>query len=255
MIDLNDLVWQFAIIQLTHTLPNLHFMAVSQCPGPLLQASVPWDLSWLLLLMSLVTHTLPAHSLFSCPKSSYRTRQETVGESENQGEMAFWGVGQGHAIIVKEEQEYPRNWEVTLLVFSSASLGTWVKQPTDTHGIYSDWEQVPCRLHPNWVEHVSGLLWGFSRAEFWGEPHPSGMFCLAGPPTWVALSPGWVARATQPGCGDGQSLQVSKSAKPWFQTFLVIDLISTFKNIPEASSEQCIRDRVSFFPSFYIIHV
>ena len=70
------------------------------------------------------SHMSPAHSLFYCPKSSYRTRQETVGESENQGEMAFWRVGQGHAVIVKEEQEYPWNWEVTLLVFSSVSLGT-----------------------------------------------------------------------------------------------------------------------------------
>lgn len=74
--------------------------------------------------MSLVTHMSPAHSLFYCPKSSYRTRQGTVGESENQGEMAFWRVGQGHAVIVKEEQEYPWNWEVTLRVFSSVSLGT-----------------------------------------------------------------------------------------------------------------------------------
>lgn len=42
--------------------------------------------------------------------------------------------------------------------------------------------------------------------------------------------------------------RVCKSAKPWFQTFLVIDLISALKNIPEANGEQCIRDLVSFSP-------
>lgn len=40
---------------------------------------------------------------------------------------------------------------------------------------------------------------------------------------------------------------VSNSAKPWFQTFLVIDLISSFKNIPEANSES-VRDLLCIFP-------
>ena len=44
MIDLNDLVWWSAVIQLTHVLPNLHFMAVLQRLEPLLLSISPMRL-------------------------------------------------------------------------------------------------------------------------------------------------------------------------------------------------------------------
>ena len=219
MIDLNDLVWQFAVIQLTRTLPNLHFMAALQCLGP---TSVPWDLSWLLVLMSLA-HTcrlLTASFIAPNPVTELDKRQWENQEPGWDGILKGWArscrYSEGGAGVSLELRGDTSRFLLSL-------LGDGVKQPTDTHGLCSDWEQVPCRLHPNWIEHFSGLLWGFSRAEFWGdgraaqEPHPSGMFCLAGPPTWVA-------RATQPGCGDGQSLQVSKALVPdifghWFNFY------------------------------------
>ena len=175
--------------------------------------------------------------------------------------MAFWKVGQGHAFIMKEEQEYLRNsWGGELiLILSSASLGTWVKA-TNRHTWHLQWLRVSSlQASPDWIERFLGILWGFSLAEFWRdsraaqEPHPSGMFCLAGPPTWVALSPGWVARATQPGCVDGQSLQVSKALVPdifghWFNF--------CFQKYPW-SKQWAVHKRscVFFSPSFYINYV
>lgn len=167
--------------------------------------------------------------------------------------MAFWRVGQGHAFIVKEDQECLRNWENWYFsFFPQPHWGLELKQPTDAHGLCNDWAWVPCRLHPDWIERFSGILWGFLLAEFWGdsraaqEPHLAGMFCLAGPPTWVA-------RATQPGCGDGQSLQVSIALVPdifghWFNFCSQKYPWSKWWAVHKRSC-------VFFSPSFYIIHV
>lgn len=87
--------------------------------------------------------------------------------------------------------------------------------------------------------------------------------CLGAPPSWHILvdkAANWSGPEPRLSGQSRPSLAVEtgavcNSAKPCFQAFLVIDLISTFKNIPEATnSEQPIRDLLYIFFLLLLYH-
>ena len=132
---------------------------------------------------------------------------------------------------------------MTLLVFSSVSLGTELSgQQTHMASAVTE-SKFLAGFTLIGLSTSQDSCEGFrvqSSGETAGLPKsPTLLACSV----WQGLLPEW----PEPPSLAVETGRVCKSAKPWFQTSLVIDLISTFKNIPEASSEQCIRDLVSFF--------